>query len=184
MSEKPQRTKRRKVRSAGQVIKRGENKYLIRICLGLDSTGKRHNHNETFHGGAKAADKRRRDLLAQGLSAGSVAYVHTLLRSIFKLAVQRQKIARNPMDGVKSPGGKKLEQQKAQRREERTMSADQVIKFLNAAGDTRFGVVCALAFFTGCRPGELLGLKWADYNASTREIKIRQAITWRGKDDC
>jgi integrase len=51
--------------SAGQLIKRGKDRYLLRIYLGRDSTGKRHHHNETFHGGLKDANKRLRELIAK-----------------------------------------------------------------------------------------------------------------------
>jgi integrase len=61
--------KARRGRQAGQIIRRGENKYLIRLFLGReDATGKRHYHNKTFHGAQRDAQKwltlalRRRDM--------------------------------------------------------------------------------------------------------------------------
>lgn len=39
------------------------------------------------------------------LGKGTIHFVHTLLRMVFKLAVTRRKILFNPMDGVKAPGG-------------------------------------------------------------------------------
>jgi hypothetical protein len=54
---KPDKAKR--TRTAGQIIKRGEKKYLIRIFLGRDdATGKRTWHNKTFHGTQTDAQKR------------------------------------------------------------------------------------------------------------------------------
>lgn len=65
--EKNEKAKRG--RQAGQIVKRGDNKYLIRVFLGRDeSTGKRRFHNKTFHGTQKDAQKwltmalRRRDM--------------------------------------------------------------------------------------------------------------------------
>jgi len=113
------------------------------------------------------------------IAKSTIYFVHTLLRNIFKLAIQRRKIPFNPLDGVKSPGGKKLDQAKQQGREARTMSADQVAGFLEAADETRFGSIFTLAFYTGCRPGELLGLRWIDYDQENRIVKIRQSIHWR-----
>jgi integrase len=83
------------------------------------------------------------------------------------------------MDGVVSPAGKKLEQEKQQKREQRTMTPGQVEQFLAAADETRFGTIFTLAFYTGCRPGELLGLRWDDLDGQTRILKIRQTINWR-----
>ncbi|RQD72687.1 MAG: site-specific integrase [Tindallia sp. MSAO_Bac2] len=42
---------------AGQVVKRGKNKYLVRVYMGLDSEGKRIYHNKTIHGNSKDAEK-------------------------------------------------------------------------------------------------------------------------------
>jgi integrase len=61
--------KKPKTRPAGQIIKRGEKKYLIRIFLGRDdATGKRTWYNKTLHGTQTDAQKwltmalRRRDM--------------------------------------------------------------------------------------------------------------------------
>jgi integrase len=54
-------------RSIGQVIRRGENTFLVRIYLGTSDTGKRDYYNRTVRGSKKDADKvmmelvRRRD---------------------------------------------------------------------------------------------------------------------------
>lgn len=50
---------------------------------------------------------------------------------------------------------------------------------LPAAEQTRFGAVFTLAFHTGCRPGELLGLTWPDLDAAATTLTIHQAINWR-----
>jgi hypothetical protein len=67
MTDNPDK-KKPKSRPAGQIVKRGEKKYLIRIFLGRDeSTGKRTWH-KTFHGTQTDAQKwltmalRRRDM--------------------------------------------------------------------------------------------------------------------------
>ena len=40
---------------AGQIIKRGERKWLLRVDMGRDETGKRHRLNQTVHGTKKEA---------------------------------------------------------------------------------------------------------------------------------
>ena len=42
---------------AGQIIKRSENTWVIRIYLGRDERGKRKYRNKTFHGTKKDAQK-------------------------------------------------------------------------------------------------------------------------------
>lgn len=50
-------------RRVGQIIKRGEKKYLVRIFLGRDQEGKKHYHNRTVHGVKKDADSVLTELL-------------------------------------------------------------------------------------------------------------------------
>lgn len=45
------------------------------------------------------------------------------------------------------------------------MAPEDIERFLTAANSTRFGCLLTLAFHTGCRPGELLGLRWSDLGA-------------------
>jgi len=55
-TEKTEKAKRG--RRAGQIVSRGDNKWLIRVYLGADpATGKRDYYNKTFHGTKKEADK-------------------------------------------------------------------------------------------------------------------------------
>ncbi len=87
------------------------------------------------------------------------------------------------MDGVKSPRGKKLQQEQRRKRESKVMEPDQVMQFLAAARETRFGALFALAFHTGCRPGELLALKWDDLDTEARTLKIRRNIKWKSGEE-
>ena len=50
-------------RRTGQLIKRGDDVWLIRVYLGEDANGKRKYHNETFKGSAKEADAKFRNVL-------------------------------------------------------------------------------------------------------------------------
>jgi integrase len=57
--------KARKARRTGRIEERGERKYIIRIFLGRDATGKRRYHNKNFHGTKKQADAWLRDALVR-----------------------------------------------------------------------------------------------------------------------
>ncbi|MBL8189213.1 MAG: site-specific integrase [Acidobacteria bacterium] len=251
--EKP--TKKKKSRNVGQCVERGQNKFLLRIFQGRDSAGKRHYHDETFHGGKRQAQDRLRTLLtkhkageslkinkdtlnvfleewldsnldlkdstvvhyrtiinlyirpelgnkmlakieagdiqtlyknlkASGLSRGTISYVHTLIKKVFKLAIRRRRIPFNPMDGVDSPGGKRLKEEMSEKRASRVMTPDQVAAFFAAANETRFGLLFTLAFHTGCRPGELLGLRWSNLDVEAMSLRIQKAIKWqKGKKE-
>src|SRR5215468_3920499 len=79
------------------------------------------------------------DLRDAGLNGTTIAHIHTLLRSVFKLALLRRRIKFSPMEGVKSPSGKRLTAEQRRNREAKVMEPEQVVKFLAAAGETRFG---------------------------------------------
>jgi integrase len=65
----------------------------------------------------------------------------------------------------------------------RQMTPEQASAFLAAADSTPHGALFALAFHTGCRPGELLGLRWQDFDPEQARIQIRMGMHWRKADD-
>jgi len=50
---------------AGQVIKRGDKNWLVRVFMGRDGNGKRRYLNKTIRGNKKDADKYLRDTLTK-----------------------------------------------------------------------------------------------------------------------
>ena len=50
---------------AGQVIKRSDRKYLVRVSLGVDADGKRKYHNKTINGTKKEAEAYKNKILHQ-----------------------------------------------------------------------------------------------------------------------
>jgi integrase len=119
-------------------------------------------------------------LRADGLSRASIGHIHTVLGMVFKLAVKRKKLVGSPMAGVEIP--KDWAEDEGDD-DERAMSPDQVAKFLAAAEGNRFEYLFTLAFHAGFRPGELLALKWADYDPQAGTVRINQNIVWRKADD-
>jgi integrase len=132
---------------------------------------------------AHDVDELYAEMSAGGHERSTVYHIHSLLKMVFKLAIKRRRLIFNPMDGVTSPGGSDFEKFKKTRREKQIMAPEHIDRFLTAASETRFGCLLTLAFHTGCRPGELLGLRWSDLDATARRIHIRQAIHWRKADD-
>jgi len=125
--------------------------------------------------GARDIQKLYEGLSESGLSRSTLTYVHTLLKSAFTPAQRRRKIAFSPMDGVDSPGGKRMGEEQLENRESRVMTPAQVAQFLAAAEKTRFAPIFTLAFHTGCRPGELLGLRGDAFDANAQTPRI---LTW------
>jgi len=115
-----------------------------------------------------------------GLSRATIHFVHTILGMIFKLAVKRKKLTGSPMAGVELPKEQTGDQDAP---EERAMTSEQVARFLAAADGTRFDNLFKLAFHVGCRPGELLALKWGDLDAGARTLRVNQSIVWRNSKE-
>jgi integrase len=112
-------------------------------------------------------------------SPSTIRQVHQTLGMVFKLALVRRKIRMSPMLGVVLP----KENTDSDSRQTKAMSAEQVARFLEAAKDNRFENLFRLAFHVGCRPGELLGLPWADINFEAGTLRVSQTIVWRASGD-
>jgi len=118
-------------------------------------------------------------LHAEGAGVAFIRHIHTILGMVFKLAVVRKKLVGSPMAGVKipkewadDPGDKKP-----------AMTVDQVAAFLNAADGERLENLFKLAFHVGFRPGELLGLNWADFDPQAKTLRVNQSIVFRKAGD-
>ncbi|MGI8670402.1 MAG: tyrosine-type recombinase/integrase [Aridibacter sp.] len=226
---------------AGQITKRGENTWYIRIFLGRDADDKRRYFNKTIHGTKKDANKfltaklrekdlgvfvepasetlnkyldrwlveiakprlrentyksyvwiaekyikkhigliRLSDLQAyqiqkfygamqkQGLSARTVRYAHTVLSSALKQAVKWRMINQNPCDLCELP--------RKEKKEMKHLSADDTIKFLQAAKDDKFFTLFLLIIETGMRPSEYFGLQWKDIDFDGQFLSVRRAV--------
>ncbi len=225
---------------AGQLIERGERKWLVRVYLGRGPNGKRKYFNKTIHGTKKEArrflneklhendrgqlvvpsrrtlgqylhewiDKgkpgiqdrtresyrwvllqyvlprlgdRRLDQLghmeiqdlyarmtAKGLSPRTVRYAHSILRSALGQAVRWRMISVNAADLVELPA--------RQRKEMRALTPDESSQFLDAIRGDRWEVLWELLLVTGLRPGEALGLKWADIDWDGRRLRIQRTL--------
>src|SRR5262249_9396036 len=128
------------------------------------------------HVTAEEIQKCYRKLMDAKLSPQTVRHVHDLLNMVFKLAVLRRKVSGSPMAGVTPPRIEEDGKAKA-------MAAVQVRMFLDAAKGSRFEYLFKLAFHAGCRPGELLALKWDDLDEDAATLRIDQNIVFRKTGD-
>ena len=113
----------------------------------------------------------RRNQVGGGLSARSVAYVHTIAHRMFKDAVRWGRLARNPADAADPP-----KKSAAARTELRTWSADEVRAFLHSVSADRLAALFVLLATTGMRRGEALGLRWTDLDLDAARASVRQTV--------
>jgi integrase len=229
---------------AGQLIRRGERTWLVRVYLGSDSRGKRRYLNKTIHGTRKDAQGwlndalKRKDLgeaigqsamlceeffedwlgsvirqrvretsldsythiirryvlptlgsrrlasvspadlqrlyaslLARGLSAKTVGYVHVLVKNAFKQAVRWQMLRTSPAQLVDPP--------RQVRHEMKALSADEAKRMLAEVRDPRHRMALVTAVASGARPGEYMALKWSDVDWQAGCVTIQRSITWK-----
>lgn len=109
-------------------------------------------------------------LQARGLSARTVRYAHSVLHSALDQAVKWKLIRENPAKTVDLP--------RFQQREMRVLTARQARAFLGAAAHDRWHALWHLLLTTGMRPGEALGLRWADVEGD--KLRIRRNLVRLG----
>src|SRR4051812_47923589 len=114
------------------------------------------------------------DRKAAGLSPTTINLLHNCLHRALKQAVEWDLIVRNVTERVQAPRPKAPEPQ--------TWDAEQVARFLAAAGTTNDAALWWVALTSGMRRSELLGLQWADVDVTQGVLNVSHARK-RGKDN-
>jgi integrase len=115
-------------------------------------------------------------MIDRGLSARTVRYTHSVLRSAIRQAIRWRLLLQDPTDGAQLP--------RLGRREMSVLNAEQSRIFVSAALKTHYGPVFTVALTTGMRPSEYLALKWQDIDWDRGTVSVvrtleRSAGGWR-----
>ena len=111
------------------------------------------------------------DLMARGLSATTVRNTRVLLNAALEFARRHEWIAVNPCERVRPP-----RRERPQLRPPTPAEMGRLLDAAEAAGD-RLAALWALAAYTGCRPGELLALRWEDVDLDAGSVTVRRTLT-------
>ena len=114
----------------------------------------------------------QRQLREGGASPRVLRAAFLLVAASLKGATKQRLIVRNPAGDVEAPV------YRAERR--KVLSEKEITALLKAARGTRLEAPIALAIGTGIRLGELLALRWSDFNAKAGTLRIERALTWPG----
>jgi integrase len=99
-------------------------------------------------------------------------HVATVLKSCLQAAADSKLIASNPAGKRPSPGDAEAGQ---------ALEQDQLAALVEGfRGSTLFELVCVMAF-TGMRRGEALALRWSDFDAGNKTLKIDRALEYTQK---
>ena len=113
-------------------------------------------------------------MVEDGRGVRTIRLIHSVFHSALEHALRLGLVNKNPSHGAILPRKKYHEM--------KIYNAEQVFSFLLSAKESRFFLVYKLAFTTGMRQSELLGLKWSDIDWKNATIKIqRQAQQVNGK---
>ncbi len=106
------------------------------------------------------------------LSAASVSRLRSVLGRILRWGQRRDLVAKDVAALAELPAGEKA-------REGRALTAGELRRLLVAAEGTRLAAVWSVLGGLGLRPGEALGLSWADVDLEGGLLHVRSALTWQ-----
>lgn len=127
----------------------------------------------------------------RGLQANTVDTIHTILHPTFQLAVRDQIIRINPSSGLMAEIKRKAGKNKGIRH---ALTLEQQRAFMNYTSKNpvfyHWWPLFTVLLGTGCRIGEVVGLRWEDLNFENRLISINHSVTYyqrsidrKGKSD-
>ena len=117
------------------------------------------------------------DMAKGGYSTSTIRQTRALLRAAIRRAERDGLVSRNVADQAEAPRGKL--------RKPRAFTLDQVRDLLAAArpladgDDPWWDAYVHVAVMLGLRPGELLGLSWADVDLDGGEVRVRRSLKQR-----
>lgn len=113
------------------------------------------------------------------LSLGTLDSVHTLLHPTFQLAVRDEIIRNNPSDGVMKEVSKKAGKSRGVRH---ALTIEQQRAFMDYMANHpvyyHWWPLFTVLLGTGCRIGEVLGLRWDDIDYEKRIISINHSVVY------
>lgn len=118
-------------------------------------------------------------LLNDGLQVNSLDNIHTVLHPTFQLAVRDDVIRTNPTDGVMAELKKNDRKNKGIRH---ALTLEQQRAFLNYTANSP--VYChwlplfVFLFGTGCRIGEMVGIRWDDVDFEKKEVSVNHSLEY------
>lgn len=105
------------------------------------------------------------------LSAGTVRYVHTIVRKALSDATRKGLIVRNPSDAATPPSAKS-----AKAPEMSFWSPAELHRFLGSVQDDGLYPLIRLVATSGLRRGEVCGLRWSDVDLEAGRVHVRQQL--------
>jgi len=120
----------------------------------------------------------------EDLALGTLDNVHSVLHPTFELAVRDDIIRKNPTDGVMKEITKKAGKNKGIRK---ALTIEQQRAFMDYTANHpvfyHWWPLFTILLGTGCRIGEVVGLRWEDVDMDNRVISINHSLSYYKKYD-
>jgi integrase len=112
----------------------------------------------------------RAELHAAGVGDAAIRKAMVILQAVLQRAVEWEWLAKNPAAAIKKPAARRL--RSVEPLAPRTV--EQIRQALADRGRLRDATLVSVLAYAGLRPGEALGLHWADVGAKT--LRIQRAV--------
>jgi len=123
-------------------------------------------------------------LFESGFKPNSLDNIHTILHPTFQLAVRNNYILNNPSDGVMSEIKKHKAWEKPKRHALTIEEQEAFMGYIKKSPTYRHWLPLFTVFLgTGCRVGEVIGLRWDDVDFKNNVISINHNLIYRLQDD-
>lgn len=118
-----------------------------------------------------------------GFKPNSVEIIYTILHPVFDLAIRDSIIRTNPTNGIMAELKRSNDWEKPKRH---PLTEKQQLAFMsyvkNSPQYSRWFPLLICLVGTGCRPGEMLGLRWCDIDWDNDIISINHNLIYRLQD--
>ena len=119
----------------------------------------------------------------RGLSINTIESVNRVLYSSFQLALRDNVIRSNPAQGVMAEMKRTSSKSSGVRHALTYEEEREFLEYLNKPEYTRWKPLFVVMFGTGCRIGEIIGLRWSDIDLDEGTISINHTVSYYSKSD-
>ena len=123
-------------------------------------------------------------IIDKGFKPNSMEIIHTILHPIFRVAVRDGYIRINPTDGAMTEIKKSHNWEKPKKHALTEKEQNAFISYISNSEKYRHWLPLFTVFLgTGCRVGEIIGLRWEDCDFEDKIININHNLIYRQQDD-
>lgn len=120
----------------------------------------------------------------KGFKPNSMEIIHTILHPVFTMAVRDGYIRTNPTDGIMAEIKKSHNWEKPKRHALTEKQQSAFVNFVASSETYRHWLpLITVLLGTGCRVGEVIGLRWEDCDFEKKIIEINHNLIYRQQDN-